>query len=540
MLKNALIYCRVSTEEQAREGFSLNAQEKFCQNFAQQKSFRVIGTYRDEGRSGTKLNRPALQDLLEQCQKDQRIHAVLVQETDRLARNTKDHLTIKAILKKAEVKLISVAQPMLDDSPEGNMVDTILASVNQFQSDINGRKVKKGLQERFDEGWWPGWAPLGYLNIAIEEKDSGKKSKRIITEDPERWRLIKEGFRLYLTGNYSVDEVRDRLYEKGLRSKTSKKISHSTMTKIMRNSFYAGTMSYNGQEKAGKHKPMITSWEHQRMLQIMDSHNLHACRRRKHSFILRGFVFCNICSQRYTAEKHPRKGKEYYHCASMRKHSNKGQNVEVATLEQYVEESFKSIAFSQDFVSSVVVKVKQLYHEQKSTLGKQKQALCNQRMALEKKRDVVEEKLLDEVISDDDFSRIRTKLKNEIDHVQQQLEDLEAQREYDISIIEKVLKLSRNIYKAYQEADPELKRQYLSLFWEKFLVQDKGIVQAIPTKCIQILLKKRKVIISLNWRSNPRAIITLKSILEDWQYLADLREKMDSIKEYKKTQLSAN
>lgn len=143
----------MSTEEQANEGYSLDAQEKFCQKFAEVNGYKIVGVFRDEGKSGTNLNRPALQDLLAKCQQDKSIDSVIVQETDRLARNTKDHLTIRAILKKAEVKLISVAQPMLDDSPEGNMIDTILASVNQFQSDINSRKTKKGLQERFESGW---------------------------------------------------------------------------------------------------------------------------------------------------------------------------------------------------------------------------------------------------------------------------------------------------------------------------------------------------------------------------------------------------
>ena len=142
-MQKALVYCRVSTEEQAREGYSLDAQEKFCRKYAEDNDFQVMEVFRDEGKSGTNLNRPALQDLLAKCQDDKSISFVLVQETDRLARNTKDHLTIRAILKKAEVKLISVAQPMLDDSPEGNMIDTILASVNQFQSDINSRKSQK-------------------------------------------------------------------------------------------------------------------------------------------------------------------------------------------------------------------------------------------------------------------------------------------------------------------------------------------------------------------------------------------------------------
>ena len=102
-IKKALIYCRVSTEEQAKEGYSLDAQENFCRKFAEENGYKVVEVYRDEGKSGTNLNRPALQNLLDRCQDDKSINAVIVQETDRLARNTKDHLTIRAILKKAGV-----------------------------------------------------------------------------------------------------------------------------------------------------------------------------------------------------------------------------------------------------------------------------------------------------------------------------------------------------------------------------------------------------------------------------------------------------
>jgi site-specific DNA recombinase len=133
----------------------------------------VAGVFRDEGKSGTTLDRPALQDVLAQCTKGTMINAVVVQETDRLARNTHDHLTIRALLQKAGVKLISVAQPMLDDSPEGKMIDTILASVNQFQSDLSGRKVRKALQEKFNQGWWPALAPVGYVNVAVGENGDG-------------------------------------------------------------------------------------------------------------------------------------------------------------------------------------------------------------------------------------------------------------------------------------------------------------------------------------------------------------------------------
>jgi site-specific DNA recombinase len=526
MLKS-LIYCRVSTEEQAKEGYSLDAQEKYCRQFAKRNSFDVVGVYKDEGKSGTRLDRPALKDLLGKAQKDKSINAVIVQETDRLARNTKDHLTIKALLQKEEVKLISAAQPMLDDSPEGMMIDTIIASVNQFQSDINSRKTKKGLQEKFDSGWWPGWAPIGYKN---KKKKSGQG---IIVPDPERWHLIKKAFKMYLSGNYSAFEIGEILYKKGLRSKTGKKMCNSIMLNTLRNPFYAGIMAWNGQTKQGKHKPMISLREHKSIIHIINTHNFHACRRRKHKFLLSGFIFCNICGGRYAGEKKLDKNISYYCCAFNGKrgkdkpHTNKGQSIKVETLEKMVEECFKNIQFNQMFIEFMNKKIRDIYNEKRKEMKYQKRPLLNQKQALEKKRDIAEEKLLENIISDEDFSRIRLKIEGKLNIIKNQLEELETKRTYDIDLIQEVLKLTRNIYQAYKAAPYELKRHYLELFWEKFIVQDRKIIEAIPAKLFQVLSTEREVLINDNWLPSPNLI----SIFEDEVYMTIIKEKVKVIKE---------
>jgi len=507
----------------------LDAQEKYCCDFAMRNGYKVAGVYRDEGRSGTNLNRPALKDLLSKAQEDKSISAVIIQETDRLARNTKDHLTVRALLQKAGVKLISVAQPMLDDSPEGNMVDTIIASVNQFQSDINSRKTKKGLQEKFDSGWWPGWAPLGYVNKQV------KDGQKITVPDPERWHLIRKGLKMYLRGNYSALEIADILYEMGLRSKTGKKVCNSVMTSILRNPFYAGLMRWNGQGKIGRHKPMITLQEHELILQIMDAHNFFACRRRKHDFLLRGFMFCNMCGSRYTAEKHPAKNNiAYYHCAfngkrgNERPHTNRDQNVEVKKLERQVEEEFKKIQFSHDFIGLVIRKLKSAYHKQKKEIDAEKRILYNQKLAVERKRNLAEEKLLNGVISDEDFTRIKTRINEELSQIQFRLDGLESRRTLDVDVIRGVLSLTRDIHSAYKKAPYELKRQLLGLFWERFFVQDRRIVRAIPTKLVRILLKERQVIIRSNWLPSPKLIITM----QDSGYIMTIKEKLVEIKKF--------
>jgi len=493
-IKKALVYCRVSTEEQAKEGYSLDAQEKICTKFAKDNESQVISVYRDEGKSATNLNRPALQDLLAKCQQDKSIGAVIVQETDRLARNTKDHLTIRAMLKKEDIKLISVAQPMLDDSPEGNMIDTILASVNQFQSDINSRKTKKGLQEKFNSGWWPGWAPLGYMSKTVNDR-------KIVTSDPNRWQLIKKGLKMYLTGNYSALEISDSLYKKGLISKTGKKVCNSIMINTLKNPFYAGIMKWNDQEEPGKHAAMITLNEHKQILSIMDNHNMHACRRRKHNFLLRGFIFCDICGQRYTAEKHRTSKKvDYYHCsAGSKKHSNQGQNIEVKELEKQIEEKFKDIQFSKEFINLIIQKVQKFYQERKGEKIQEKKILLNKRLAIEKKRDTAEEKLLAGVLTDEGFIRIRKRCDEGILLLQNGIDEIDNKHDVSIDTIREVLILSQNIYKAYKKAPYEIKRLYLSFFWDGFWVRDKKIVKAKPTKLVDYLVENKKVIIRSDW-----------------------------------------
>src|SRR5262249_7383593 len=157
---------------------------------------------------------------------------------------------------KAGTKLISVNQPMLDDSPEGVMIDTILASVNQFQSDISGRKIRKVMQQKFEHGWWPVQAPVGYVNVRTGEPGDERRAPSIIQKDPANWHLVQEGFRLYLTGDYVADELRNLLYERGVRSKTGKRIPNSVMTRMLKSSFYAGLMIYKGQRRMGRHEPM--------------------------------------------------------------------------------------------------------------------------------------------------------------------------------------------------------------------------------------------------------------------------------------------
>lgn len=478
----ALIYSRVSTEEQAQDGrHSLSAQRSLCLKLAREMGYEVLRVFEDPGKSATNMNRPGLQDMLIRCQEDGSIKAVFVQDTDRIARNTNDHLSIKAILKKAGVKLISASQPTIDETAEGQMIDTIIASVNQFQSDITSRKTKKGLEEKVRKGGWPRVAPLGYKNV------TDRSGNKVVVIDEIKGPLIKEAFKLYATGSYAAKQVIDVMYKKGLTSLTGKKLQNSKMIYLLKNRFYLGEVNWDGITiKKGLHKPLIDERTFNTVQEVIASHNHNATRARKYRYLLSGFLFCAECGYRYTGETHASKGISYYRCS--RKIGHKGKCINTIELEKQVEESFKHLQFSQRFINMVVTRVRRMYESRKKEIDTKRKALLNQKQAVEQKRDVAEEKLINGKISDEDFTRIKTKLREQIDNIQNRIDEVERIRNIKVDEIQEILKASRNIYKAYKEAPERLKRPYLSLFWDKFEMKQGKLIKAIPTKLFAALM----------------------------------------------------
>ncbi len=334
-MRAGLIYARVSTEEQAKEGQSIESQLRICQKYAQDNGIEIVSTFVDEGKSATNMNRPALQDLLVKVQaKEPKIDAVLVQDTDRLARNTIDHLQIKAILRKNGTQVISVSQPIIDDSPEGNLVDTLLAATNAFQSQITGRKTSKVMEQKAQIGWFPGGTPpLGYRNGDNPEPFS-TLDRRIIFVQPEIGSLVREIFKMYASGRYTMADLADFLNEKGIKSPTGGKIHQSLIERTLGNPFYVGRFRWKSVEYAGKHKPLISQDLFAQVQRVILAHNQGGSRSRKHNFLLRGFLFCSDCGSRFWGEKHQNSDKEYslYFCKSC----GGGTYVDTSELESQV------------------------------------------------------------------------------------------------------------------------------------------------------------------------------------------------------------
>lgn len=471
-MKKAYIYARVSTEEQAEEGKSIETQEKICRKWAQDNNYIIAGVFKDEGKSATNLNRAGLQEFMAKCQdKDNEIDAILVQDTDRLARNTFDHLTIKSLLKKKEIKLISISQLMLDDSPEGNLMDTMIASFNAFQSQITGRKTSKVLEEKAKMGWFPGGIPpLGYKNI-VNPNPASTLDKQIIGIDEETAPYVKQIFEMYSTGNYNVKSIAVFLNNKGIKSPHGYQIHPSLICNILKKEFYTGSFLWNKKVYSGKHPPLIEKDLFAHVQKVMQVHNQNATRKRKHNFLLRGFVFCNDCQRRLWADVHKKKNGNIYNlyfCPNCKRDTYVNRD----ELEKQVANIFKRIQISDEYVSMTLEKAKVILEENRSNQDSEKRRLTAQKSQVEKAmREAEDGRFVHHTLADDAFQRIYSRYEAQLEGFDNELAKLGKDHSKTIELLKKVLQLAENLGKAYELGDYTTKRAYLGLFFKDFAVK---------------------------------------------------------------------
>ncbi len=410
--KVAIIYNRVSSEEQRDNGLSLEAQELTCKRKAEEEGYSILEVIKDEGKSGKDIGgREGLKKIIGLV-KEHKINAIYIVNTDRLSRNVADHIFLMDLFKKNKVVLRSISQPLLDNSAASVTMDLMMAGFNQFHRLNTAEKVKSTMYEKAKAGYYPSLAPLGYKNVQ-DPNNAERFARKTIVIDEKNAFYIREIFRLYATGEHNAVDVSDIVYEKGFRSRNGKKLPDSTIYIILKNRFYIGEIHWGEINLVGaKHEPLIDKGVFDRVQKILASHNKHSCRRRKYKWLLSGFLRCyKHENKRYTAEWHLKRKIAYYHCTV----NGCGKFSEQVKMENAVAEKFKDLEFSPDFIELVISKAKNIFYERREVYESKRQGLINQKSAFEARLKVAETKLLSDTLKDSDFKRIREEIKGEIE-----------------------------------------------------------------------------------------------------------------------------
>ena len=483
--KIAVTYCRVSTDEQAKEGLSIETQEKVCNEQIIKDGYELLPALKDEGKSGKNMNRPAMKQLIHLIN-EKKVQAVYVVHSDRLGRNVEDYLVFRRLLREKEIILKSIYEPMLDESASGRSMATMMATFSEMQRLVTAEKVQGVMREIAKAGYFPTCPPTGYLNQKNPDHSITGIGRNIIAIDPVMGILITEAFHLYSHGDVNVYELTEIMHAKGLRNQKGRRVQANSMYAMLRNRIYLGEIHWGGVDvKEGKHEKLIDEHTFDRVQSVMASKNHRMSRRRKYKWLLAGLVTCPRHNKRFCAEWHLNKKIAYYHCT----HRNGcGKYIEQTALEKLVADKFKDLEFSDEFVGLVIENAKRIFMERRKKYESRRQSFVNRRTALETKRRVAEEKLFSGTISDEDFTRIRKELQVDLSEIDDELVHLEDQRELSVDVAQEILLFTREIYKAYKKASQDLKRHFLIFFWDHFEVTDGIIIKSVPAPLFETLL----------------------------------------------------
>jgi site-specific DNA recombinase len=304
---SAVIYCRVSSEDQIRRNVqNLPTQERKCKDFARAEELDVLRVFVDEGKSARTTDRPALQELLKFCRASRgKVSHVIVADLSRLARSVTDQGVLMALLSGMKIELRSVDEPMLDGTAAGKFATNMLGSMNQYTSDALSERVRYRMQACVKQGRHVWRAPLGYKNV----QNNGTKGLAL---DPVSAPLVKHSFLLVAAGNHTTDAVLRTVTAMGLRSKRGLPVPKQSFVKMLHNPAYAGFVVSGDLKAKGLHEALVTEEVFNTVQDVLAGKNVKVPRvRQNESFPLRGFVRCAGCNKTLTAGAAQGRKKKY-------------------------------------------------------------------------------------------------------------------------------------------------------------------------------------------------------------------------------------
>lgn len=285
--KKAALYIRVSTDAQREEGYSIPAQRKMLKAFCESKGIERYDFYEDGGFTGSNIERPEMQRLIEDT-KNGLISHVVIYKLDRLSRSQRDTLyLIEEVFNPHGVDFVSLNENLDTATPMGRAMLGIMSAFAQLEREQIRERTRMGMAERVKEGYWMGGGrvPYGY--------DYDRTQGILVpNQDAETVRKI---YALYLQGHspQRIAEMVGLKYDR-------------LAVQILTRKTNIGVICYNGREFKGRHEPIIDVETYEKAMEAMRERSVQ--RTTTTDNLLTGLVYCGKCSAKMRYQKWGKNG----------------------------------------------------------------------------------------------------------------------------------------------------------------------------------------------------------------------------------------
>jgi site-specific DNA recombinase len=298
-MKQAVLYARVSSKDQEREGYSIPAQLKLLREYARTHDFEIVHEFIDVETAKT-AGRKQFGEMVRFFRQNEACRLAIVEKTDRLYRNFRDCVTLEDL--EIEIHLPKEGQVIGKDSKsQAKLVHGIQVVIARNYIENLREEVRKGMREKAEQGVYPSRPPLGYRNNKLE---------RTIETDSAKAPIARRMFDLYASGQHSLDGVR-----KVLKVEFGIALAKGYLERLLKNPFYKGQFIWEDKLYNGTQTPLITAELFERVQDVFRGHNKP--KYRKHDFAFAGLLRCAYDDCMVTAEIQ-KKRYTYYRCTGFR------------------------------------------------------------------------------------------------------------------------------------------------------------------------------------------------------------------------------
>ena len=241
------LYARKSTDEVDKQLLSIEAQLEELHEYAARERLEVVREF-VEKRTAKEPGRPIFNDMLRRVEKGE-ADALLAWHPDRLARNSVDGGKIIYLVDTGKLAALKFPSFWFEDTPQGKFMLSIAFGQSKYYVDNLSENVKRGIRQKLRLGWYPGRAPIGYLN---------EPRLRTIVIDEATAPLVKKLFETYASGETSYRTIADMANRMGLLTCRDNHFRQGWMRGLLSNPFYIGMFRLKGELYEGAHEPLIS------------------------------------------------------------------------------------------------------------------------------------------------------------------------------------------------------------------------------------------------------------------------------------------
>ena len=475
--RQAVIYARVSSKEQEKEGFSIPAQLKLLKEYASAQRFAVTQEYVDV-ETAKQTGRAAFGEMVTYFKAHPAVRVLLAEKTDRLYRNLKDWVTVDELDVEMHFPKEGVVLSRESRSSEKFMHGIKVLMAKNYIDNLS-EEARKGMQEKAEQGIWPTKCPLGYRNVTAPD------GKKIIAIDPTIAPLIAKLFEWYARGDISLKEAARKAHAAGLvYPRSGAKVPVSTIHTILRNRLYTGWFEWNGVSIQGRHEALIRVELWERVQGVLDGRFANKAKRGRHDFAFSGLIACGKCGCAVVGEIKKQRY-VYYHCTGYadKCRGNPASCRRKHMREEALEAQFTELLGRLKFDDEVLEWVREALHASHADERREHEEAIGRHQAEYKRLDqrihAMYVDKLDGLVDAAFFERMSNQWRDEQNHCLGEIERLQAADRSYLDEGIQLLELARNAQRLFVKQEPREKRQLLNFLLSNCTWEDGNVVATL-------------------------------------------------------------